>query len=440
MAIRARNLSTEELKNIVKESFLAEPLISLEGIDIETSPGRAMSGRSTLLDNVRQLLPQKVNNTAWFSRIQAGLPDGDLKKTPGIRRRIANAIGGIPLGGYDSAIIEELTELRDSSSVRKASTIDARKVPLISGQEIPIGDSIKARAAQTTGVIASDVARDGLRNIWWYLNAPQAVSQIASLQAMHSAGVPYMEKARLGKNPLIGRGSLRLAATAPAVIATSAAIGNIGRPAGYKAILPSEDDPRKTDSPVGELLSRYFLGRTGRLLPFDEFTKERPDVSKGDYERYKRYLFDKKVDLNPLDGDVNVLGALRGTTEGIHGPEVNFMGKSIPLLTGIIPSAAAVAGVRRGIRRAGRRLTEDGGLDQLAQFNQQLKDARKRPKKDVDKSRIIDELELEIKKQRDENSLAATGQALLYGGGYAGAAGLIGNALESIRRDMGQED
>ena len=77
---------------------------------------------------------------------------------------------------------------------------------------------------------------------------------------------------------LLKNRNIRLAATVPAIIAMSTGIGNIGRPAGYKAVLPSESDPRRTDSPIGELVSRYFLGRTGRLLPYDEFSKERPDV------------------------------------------------------------------------------------------------------------------------------------------------------------------
>jgi hypothetical protein len=176
---------------------------------------------------------------------------------------------------------------------------------------------------------------------------------------------------------MIGNVGLRLAATAPAVAAMSTAIGNIGRPAGYKAILPSEEDPRKTDSAVGELLSRYFLGRTGRLLPYNEFAKERPDVDKGEYQRYKAYQFNKETDLNPLDGDFNILGALRGTTEGIHGPEINFMGKAIPVLTGILPTAAAIAGIRRGVNTAGRRLAGGGDLKVLHNWKP-LKDTSKR--------------------------------------------------------------
>ena len=277
------------------------------------------------------------------------------------------------------------------------------------------------------------------------MNAPQAVAQIASLQAMHDTSLPYTQKLGQGKN-LIGRGALRYAATAPAVIAMSTGIGNIGRPAGYKAILPSEEDPRKTDSPVGELLSRYFLGRTGRLLPYDEFAKERPDVDKGEYQRYKAYQFNKQTDLNPLDGDFNILGALRGTTEGIHGPEINFMGKAIPVLTGVLPTAAAVAGIKRGITKAGDRLRDRGYLTKVKNLQTKELEARARryPIKDKAdeerKEKALQQIRLKLAQQETDNSIKAAKQALLYGSGYTTAAALTGQALESIRRDMGRED
>jgi len=440
MAELPRELGYDELKNIFKQAFLAEPLGQL-GRTGEVSPYQGMLGRSNIVDYARQQLPAKVENTAWYSNIKKNLPDGDLGNYAGVRRRLANQIGQIPLGGYDVDVLENLREIRAKDPVKAAETVDARKVPLLSGKEADIGDSFSARAAQVAGTGAADVARDGLRNIWWFLNAPQAVAQIASLQAMHSASIPFTQ----GKG-LIGRGSLRFAATAPAVIAMSTGIGNIGRPAGYKAILPSEEDPRKTDSPVGELLSRYFLGRTGRLLPYDEFAKERPDVDKGEYQRYKAYQFNKKTDLNPLDGDFNILGALRGTTEGIHGPEINFMGKAIPALTGILPTAAAVAGIRRGVNKAGKRLAARGDLDMVKRLETDKASLQKKmyPIKDLaderDKRDAIKEVELAIKQQQDENTIEAAKQALLYGSGYTTAAALTGQALESIRRDMGRED
>tara|TARA_R100001443_G_scaffold60808_1_gene71133 strand:+ start:117 stop:1442 length:1326 start_codon:yes stop_codon:yes gene_type:complete len=441
MAELPRNLGYDDLKNILKQAFLSEPL-GRAGIEDyikaggEVSPYQAMLGRSSLIDYARQVLPDKLANTNWYANLESKLPDADLKTVSGVRRRLANQIGEIPLGGYGAAEKKKLSDLRMDNLRAQNKYIDASKVPLTTGQYADIGDSFSARAAQTAGVVGRDIATDGLRNIWWFLNAPQAVAQIAALQGIHQAGKPYTVQNR----PLVGRGALRLAATAPAVIAMSTGIGNIGRPAGYKAILPSDEDPRKTDSPVGELLSRYFLGRTGRLLPYDEFAKERPDVDKGEYQRYKAYQFNKQTDLNPLDGDFNILGALRGTTEGIHGPEINFMGKAIPALTGILPTAAAVMGIRKGIRKAGKRLQERGDLDMVKKLEKDYDQAKAMPKDNDDRERLIDELGTDLDKLRDENSIEAAKQALLYGSGYTTAAALTGQALESIRRDMGRED
>ena len=37
-------------------------------------------------------------------------------------------------------------------------------------------------------------------------------------------------------------------------------------------------------------------------------------------------------------------GVAKYTNEGIHGPEVQFLGRSLPVTTGLIPFAGAVAG------------------------------------------------------------------------------------------------
>ena len=451
MAEPLQNLSFDQLKDLLKRSYLQEPLGKIgeqvyRRTGAVTSPYQTIAGRSSIFDYLRQLIPQNLDNTNWYAKLKSQLPDADLDSTPGIRRRIANQIGQIPLGGYDAEQKRMMREERAfidrdvnvPSVANRKKYIDANQIVTSTGQDISMKGRPAARAAQIAGVIGKDISTDGLRNIWWFLNAPQAATQAVALQGIHRAGMP-------GKKPLIGNVGLRLAATAPAVVAMSTAIGNIGRPAGYKAILPSEEDPRKTDSPIGELLSRYFLGRTGRLLPYSEFVKERPDVDKGEYQRYKAYQFNKQTDLNPLDGDFNILGALRGTTDGIHGPEINFMGKPIPVLTGILPTAAAIAGIRRGVSTAGRRLAGGGDLKRVAQLETQLAEAIRKPaakgiegdkRKKIDVDKISDALQ----EEQDKISIETFKDALKYGAGYTTAAALTGQALESIRRDMGRED
>ena len=125
---------------------------------------------------------------------------------------------------------------------------------------------------------------------------------------------------------------------------------------GYKAALPSEDDPTKTSNVIGEVAAKYFLGRTGDLLPYDEFVKVRPDVSKDEYQRYKAFKFDKRTDLNPFDDGkaTALMGAIKYTNEGIHGPELQFLGRGLPLTTGFVPTLSSIAGTVAGLRSGGR--------------------------------------------------------------------------------------
>ena len=128
----------------------------------------------------------------------------------------------------------------------------------------------------------------------------------------------------------------------------------MGGAPGYTAVIPEEDDLKVSANPVLEVAGKYLTGRTGNLLPYDEFKEERPDVSRGEYNAYKGFKYDKDVDLNPFDdGDVTLpMGLGKFTADGIHGPELQFFGKSLPMTTGGIPLAAALAGTTYGATRS----------------------------------------------------------------------------------------
>ena len=411
----------------------------------ENSPFYEMVTSSPMLDYVRQGLPQNVANTEWHQRWMQQLPGADAGSPPGAQRvrAITEKIGQVPLGGYDAAQQSAYRSARIKDPELRMETLQRGMAPISgsSATEVPIGKNLRPKVAQAAGAAVADVSQDGLRNIWWFLNAPQAVASIAMLQGMHSAQMGDENlKSVIGNKPLLTRRNMRLAATLPAIIGMSAAVGNIGRPAGYKTVLPSREDPRKTNAPVAEGISRYFLGRTGRLLPYDEFVKERPDVSRDEYQRYKAYLFNQKTDLNPLDGDINLLGAMRATTQGIHGPEINFMGKTIPVATGILPAVAAVAGGRYGIRRAAQKLTDrpkGGGASKLESLNKLKQEVAvmntQRPKIDpnseVYKSTLEKSVALDKEVQRE-----ALKQALIYSSLGLTSAAAAGQTVESIRR------
>lgn len=362
---------------------------------VNSSPG---------LQYARQRLPNNLGETAAGRWLQKQLPD-----------RYRRLVDQVPLGGMSQAERKAYSEARAASPELRANTIEVGRVPL-GDAELPVGDSVRASSAQLAGTIAGDIATDGVRNIWWFLNAPQAITQIAMLSAMHKAGAEYKGEPNV---PLIKNRNLRMAATLPAVLGMSMAIGNAWRQPGYKAAVPSEVDPTQTADPLAEAGSRYILGRTGSLLPYDEFVKERPDVSREEYNRYKEYLFGNALPL-------------KATLDGIQGPEITFMGKSIPILTGVLPAVAAVMGGRYGVRKAaanlagvematGKRIGENM-LEKAADLRQKVRDG--------------DAQYAEYDKLQRSNENKVLRNALLYSGGAMAGTALAGQTLESLRRAL----
>ena len=147
--------------------------------------------------------------------------------------------------------------------------------------------------------------------------------------------------------------ALLLAPTGVAINAGIGLLNPLGGSGGYTAALPSEDDMTKTSNVIGEVGAKYILGRTGNLLPYEEFSKYRPDVDIGEYNRYKAFKYDKEMDFNIFDdGQVNLapMGIAKFTMDGIHGPEAQFLGRSLPVTTTLVPYLGALAGAAAGVR------------------------------------------------------------------------------------------
>ena len=100
------------------------------------------------------------------------------------------------------------------------------------------------------------------------------------------------------------------------------------------------------------------------MLPYSEFAKVRPDVSPEEYARYQAFKYDKSGDINLFDdGQIGVpSGILKYTNEGIHGPEVQFMGRSLPATTGLLPYAFALGGGAAGLHYGGKDARIKGGM------------------------------------------------------------------------------
>ena len=278
------------------------------------------------------------------------------------------------------------------------------------------------RAGQVLGTLANDITQDHTRSLWWLLNAAQATGNIINESALAAANpdlykrpevlnkagntiqmpamedgqpVQYRDQERTFTNQqrymdamdagLINKegvlqkgvninksgnlqrrkfnpGDVAALGIAPG-IAINAGLGLMtpfGGYEGYEAVIPSEEDPSKTANVIAEIGAKYILGRTGNLLDYDEFKEVRPDVSKGEYNAYKAFKYDKNIDLNPFDdGQINLpAGVLKATKDGIHGAEVQFLGRSLPVNTALIPFATSVIGGAMGVR--GKRPIQGG--------------------------------------------------------------------------------
>ena len=288
-----------------------------------------------------------------------------------------------------------VTRARELMGIADPAQVQARK-----NMGLGLSEDKATRIGQVLGTLGSDVVQDRGRSVWWLLNAPQATANVLQDLALkkHAPNlykadvVPGVNtfktavreglvdaesgldkkgvttrKVQVGKSKG-GEPKFRTeyrkrryepgivdALAIPAGLAVNSSIGLLnpfGGQEGYKAVFESEEDPSKTSNVLGEVAAKYVLGKTGNLLPWDEFKKVRPDVSKGEYMAYKAFKFDNDADLNPLDGDlVGPAGVIKYTDEGIHGPEVQFLGRSLPIATGIMPTAAAIAGTAYGARR-----------------------------------------------------------------------------------------
>ena len=270
------------------------------------------------------------------------------------------------------------------------------------------------QAGQFGGTLAADVTQDASRSVWWLINALQASGEVINELALSNKviGTPElwgrspvqrqslsktgkvletrdlvkgvdldMEHARKkgmltdidgSERPARGyswgyndKGDevLEQRNYSPGMLAalaipTGLAINNglglltpLGGAQGFKAAAPDPDDPTKTNNVLSEVAQKYVLGKTGGLLPYSQFKQVRPDVSKAEYMAYQADKFDNSEDLNITDGDFSILGgALKGNTDGILGPEVSMLGRSLPITTGVVPFASALAGNLVGAR------------------------------------------------------------------------------------------
>lgn len=404
----------QRLGPVIEQAILAEPGVMNRarqrdaGVEIEQAPVSHMATASPAIDTLRQFLPENVGDTRIGRRATAVLPD-----------EVQAKVNQIPLGGLTEDERAGREYLRDKyPEVAEQTTYvgETTEGPTSKRRQLT---SKRERLAQAAGSLINDAMTDGMRNIWWFLNAPQAITQIAVLQGINTAKQRNMDTSvRRADSPVFQSRGLRMAASAPAVIAVSMGLGNAYRQPGYKAVVPDEEDPTKSANLLAEGIDRYFLGRSGQLLPYDEFVKERPDVSRAEYNQYKQYLFGNK-------------GVVKATMDGVQGPEVTFMGKSLPLMTAILPGAAGVLGVRRGIRRGLEKQQLSGALEKEKRINDLAAEVNDR---NYEGPLNPERVNAVARNRRKENDKELFLQAIKDASIATSGAALSGALLESIRR------
>jgi len=303
--------------------------------------------------------------------------------------RIDEMTGAYPTGIRLMEAIQDLTGARltpqqtNNRMIRSDLGIGAEK-------------GLEARGGQILGTLAADLTQDNTRSFWWLMNAAQAIGNVAAEKAMAKANPSlYGQTVQTAPNgkPLTIKKNERMAQEmglldnqgkptkgvkinadgeiskrnfepgdkAALLIPTGVAINSglgllspFGGAEGYEAAAPDPEDKTKTRNVLEEVALKYFMGRTGNLLPYDEFSQVRPDVSREEYNKYQGFKYGKDTDLNPFDdGEITLPGRVaKATTDGIHGPEVQFLGRSLPLTTAGIPFATALAGGVAGVRSA----------------------------------------------------------------------------------------
>jgi hypothetical protein len=261
---------------------------------------------------------------------------------------------------------------------------DNRFQSMVRGSALAVGDrgyrqafsdprvGAAGKAGYVAGRLVHDIVNDGSRVPWWVLNHPMAQTAVASDLAADAAGLNpdygVYEQLRSARGDEISRPAideefaadmgfsfrgegkgvpLGLARKVPAIIASSALLAtsgnsdfaNIaggGRQPGFESILPVEGDKTQSANPLGELGIRYMFGRTGRLLPWEEFTAERPDVSPTDYGNYRAYQYSS----GPL------LGIAKATSRNVDAePEFAMMGFRVPLSAASTVGGTLIGGI-----------------------------------------------------------------------------------------------
>lgn len=309
-----------DFKQSFQEHFLARPEQGLDWDD----PLEFIKRRSPVVDMARDYLG-RISNEERFDRNDA--------------QKVVLGPGGEPQVVHDP--------MKRHAAGPRMDEPAAPTMPRVGEVRFGLADDKPATAANVAGAVAgrtaADLTSNGLLNLYWALNATQAVALLGARVGLQKFAKLRAHKTPDGPAPNVTERQLDLMSL-PTATAINFGIGNVSRLPGFAQTAPDPDDPTKTADPLQEVLNRHVLNRSGKLLPWDQFRQERPDVSQKQYDDYKNYLYAEKGLLG--------LNALKGTMHGIDGPTITFLGKDVPVSQAVLPTLGTIVGTTLAARRA----------------------------------------------------------------------------------------
>jgi len=207
------------------------------------------------------------------------------------------------------------------------------------------------------------------------------------------------------------------------------------RPKGWKAAVPASKEKDPTGkTPISlpeEAAARWVLGQKSQLLPYDEFKKERPDVMPSTLANYRGYMNKKpkpgeRINVDTDKGSFTALGgAVRGTSRGLHDPEVRLKGVPISL-NATLGTGAGLATIAAGSKYLN---PQNEGLDAAVKVTEQM--VNKATGKEVGYAK---DLYNEAKKAKEQwvGELPKAAQEFQKLGAYKEPALLLGGALAAV--------
>jgi hypothetical protein len=174
------------------------------------------------------------------------------------------------------------------------------------------------KAAAAVGALGGDMAKFGtISRLLWRSNAMDLMDTYGVPMAATAAGADPQNRADFKRYAIpmaIGAG-----------LVTHVASGNLDptkilnteegpRVDGYRAEYSSYDNPTKTENYALALYNQALPGGGARLLPWEQFHQERPDVSYEQYRNYQDYLWGER-------GFQLLGGGIKATNESIDAPE-----------------------------------------------------------------------------------------------------------------------